>query len=355
MSLKISINSLYGALANEYFPLFNRDIAASITGNGRIFIQGVANYVNEKLRSFLKTDHDFLVYGDTDSVYFSLEKIVDKLTVTKTADILDKMVSFDQKFIDGWVQEYIELYSDNFNAFNRSVIGAKLEKIADKGIFVAKKKYALRAVWDEGSYLVENPKMAVTGLEIVRSSTPKFCRVYLKKSLPIIMDQDEKAVADFIKDVKVKFMEAPLDDIARVSGIGTLSYIGDIGSRFIKVKDNGSYDLNKMGKPQTAPINARAALNSNIFAREQGIDSTFPQITAKDKIKYIFLKTPNIVGDDVIAFFDSRFLEKSGVDEMADREHMFETFFMQPLNLMLDAVQYNVKKNFEMDLDAWDF
>lgn len=72
MALKISMNSLYGALSNKYFVLFNRDIAASITGNGRAYIRGMSIHVNKKLNSLLKRDEsnfeDFCTYNDTDSV-----------------------------------------------------------------------------------------------------------------------------------------------------------------------------------------------------------------------------------------------------------------------------------------------
>lgn len=344
MALKIGMNSLYGALANEYFPLFNRDIAASITGNGRIFIQGLAIYINKKLQTALQTKYDFVLYGDTDSVYFTLDPLVQKLDVTEKAEILDKLINFDQKYLDKWVQEYIDDYAEQFNAFNKKPIGAKLEKIADKGIFVAKKKYALRAVWDEGSFLLENPKTAVTGLEIVRSSTPGFCRKYLKQAIPIILDNGEKDVADFIASIKDEFMTAPVDYISRVSGIGSLAYDGDIG----KYQKPG-----KGGKMLTAPMNVRAAKNYNIFIKQQGLDGQFPEITDKDKIKYAFLKMPNKLGDDVIAFHDDRFLDAADLTRFVDREYMFDLVFLQPLQIMLDAVGYNVNKNFEFDLDMW--
>jgi len=357
MSLKISINSLYGALGNEYFPLFNRDVAASITGNGRIYIQGLSRFINEKLSQLFGED-DYRIYNDTDSGYFTLDILVKKMTEKEEmskSEILNKIVSFNEKYIDKWVGEYTEKFAKDFNCFNPSVIGAKPEKIADKGLFVAKKKYALRAIWDEGSFLVDHPKISVTGLEIVRSSTPKFCRKWLKEVLPVILDEDERAVADFIKEVKKKFMEAPIDDIARVSGIGTLSYVGELGGKYMKVNDDGSPALNINGQPQSAPINVRAALNSNNFSIQKGLNNIFPLITAKDKIKYVFLKTPNIVGDEVIAFFDSRFLEKAGLVDMVDKEHMFDLVFLQPLQLMLDAVEYNINRNFTMELDDWDF
>lgn len=352
MALKIAMNSLYGALANVHFPLFNRDIAASITGNGRIFIQGLANYINDKLQHALQSKSNFVVYGDTDSVYFTLDELVQKLKdkdadLTEVGDILDKVLSFDQKLLDPWVQEYIDLYADTFNAFNKDPIGAKLEKIADKGMFIAKKKYALRAVWDEGSFLVENPKMAVTGLEIVRSSTPMFCRKELKRVIDIILDNHEKEVVDFIKEAESAWKDAPINDISRVSGIGSLNYVGEPGALY-KVDDKGEYELNKNGKRLSAPMNVRAALNHNMWVEKNNMKS-YQHLTADDKIKYCFLVHPNPLGDDVVGYLDGQFLEDAGLLKYVDRDEMWERFFMSPLNIMLEAVQYDINTNFEID------
>lgn len=344
MALKIAMNSLYGALANVHFPLFNRDIAASITGNGRIFIQGLANYVNDKLQRTLGSKTNFVIYGDTDSVYFTLDELVKTLQskdadIVGTAKILDKVLSFDKKLMDPWVQEYIDIYSDTFNAFNAEPIGAKLEKIADKGMFIAKKKYALRAVWDEGSFLVEHPKMAVTGLEIVRSSTPMFCRKELKKAIDIILDHDEKSVINFINESESKWMKESINNISRVSGIGTLDYQGDIGSY---------HRINENGKSLTAPMNVRAAMNHNAWVDEKKL-SSYAKITAEDKIKYCFLVHPNPLGDDVVGYIDEKFLVDAGLYKYVDKSRMWDNFFMSPLNIMLEAVQYDINTNFEID------
>lgn len=351
MALKIAMNSLYGALANVHFPLFNRDIAASITGNGRIFIQGLATYINGKLQQALNSKANFVVYGDTDSVYFTLQELVDKISTKDpsldTAGLLDKILSFDKKLLDPWVQEYIDKYADDFNAFNKDPIGAKLEKIADKGIFIAKKKYALRAVWDEGSFLVENPKMAVTGLEIVRSSTPMFCRKELKKVIDIIMDHDERSVVDFIKTAEEGWYKASINDLSRVSGIGSLSYDGVPGSLF-KIDDKGDFELNKNGRKLSAPMNVRAAMNYNMFIEEHNMKS-YPKLTTDDKIKYVFLTTPNTLGDDVVGFLDEQFIHDANLLRFVDKSRMWEGFFMSPLNIMLDAVEYDINTNFEVD------
>jgi DNA polymerase elongation subunit (family B) len=68
MTQKIMINSLYGAIANKYFPLFNEDMAAAITGNGRYFIRKLSNYIEETLQKMHKSEKNYIMYGDTDSV-----------------------------------------------------------------------------------------------------------------------------------------------------------------------------------------------------------------------------------------------------------------------------------------------
>lgn len=67
LAQKVLINSLYGSLANRHFPLFNEHMAAAITGNGRYFIQKLANYIEETLQKMYKSDKPYIIYGDTDS------------------------------------------------------------------------------------------------------------------------------------------------------------------------------------------------------------------------------------------------------------------------------------------------
>ena len=78
MTAKISINSLYGAIAAKYFSLFNESIAQAITGNGRYFIKLLADKIENKCQSIVKSTKDYMMAGDTDSVYFQIEPIVDR-------------------------------------------------------------------------------------------------------------------------------------------------------------------------------------------------------------------------------------------------------------------------------------
>lgn len=109
---KTLINSLYGALANKYFPLANDKMAAAITGNGRYFIRKLANYIEEALQAIIPSEKAYIIYGDTDSV------TVDTLVKTDQGDI--KIEDLYEK-LSGNIEErgsdnFIKHVSDNINA-----------------------------------------------------------------------------------------------------------------------------------------------------------------------------------------------------------------------------------------------
>ena len=133
--LKLLINSLYGALANRWFPLFNEDIAAAITGNGRYFIRKLADYVEETLQNMHPMNTTYVVYGDTDSIYFHIEPFMDMyqaknpgLTIGEYVDWAD---SFEKKVIAPVIQQCVKDFAHELNAYNAEVIGVEREIIAD--------------------------------------------------------------------------------------------------------------------------------------------------------------------------------------------------------------------------------
>ena len=136
MTKKILINSLYGAMANKGFSLFNEKIAQSITGNGRFFIQYSANKIEEKLQSLMPSEKPFIVYGDTDSNYYQIGNIMSEIikkNPNKTInEYVDLAIKFEEKIIDPTIQESIKEFCELFNAYNQSAVGAKREVVSDK-------------------------------------------------------------------------------------------------------------------------------------------------------------------------------------------------------------------------------
>lgn len=331
---KVIINSLYGALANKYFKLFNVEIARAITGNTRFYLHLLNYRINEFLKEKTGKDKRFVLTNDTDSGYFELNDIVEKYyngpdDVIKKTEFLDEWI---KKELDPIIEKINKEFGEILNAFNPNVIKAEREVIADTGIYIAKKKYILRVYDNEGvKYTKDNPYIKITGVEIIKSSTPIFVQKYLKESINIILDKNQNELIEWLDSVKQKFIEQPLADIAKVSSVSSLDY--DIRTS------------------KSIPINSRAAIATNEYIQKsEELSKRFTQISAGDKIKLLYLKMPNPIGQNVFAFIDPAFAEL--FREYIDFDLCWDKYFMKPLNIMIAPLGWNIEKRTEA-LDEW--
>jgi hypothetical protein len=330
---KVLINSLYGALGNKHFPLFNEHMAAAITGNGRFFIRLLANNIEATLQDMYKFEKPYIVAGDTDSVYFTIEPFVQRhmemnpgLSINEYVDWAD---AFEKKIIQPIIKSTIEEFSNKLNAYNKEKIGAEREVIADSGVFAAKKKYYLRVRDSEGTRYPENdPKIKVMGLEIIKSSTPKWSQKYLKEAIPHILDKDENDLREWLKETKEKFISADLNEISQVGGVSRIDY-----------------NLEK----DVVPIGSRAAIRHNTYVQENNLTDKYALIQGGDKCKRLFLIEPNKFKSNIIAFTSDNFVDEI---DCVDYDMNFEKSFLNPLKLMVDCLNYNLEKETET-LDEW--
>jgi DNA polymerase elongation subunit (family B) len=344
MVSKVLINSLYGALGNQYFQLFNIEIARAITANTRFYIHLLRHRVNDILQAIAPFETPYYKYSDTDSVYFGIGPIVDKLFVEDASMTKEELVQAKTEFCDKFVQEVIDPcieevnfeFADMLNAYDASIIKTEREAISDVSVFLAKKKYFMR-VYDMEGVRYQEPDMKTMGIEIVRSSTPPFVKKYLLESINIIMDGDADQLITWVDNVKEQFTKQPLQDIAKTTGIGNLNY--DLAGTF------------KDGKKVTIPINSRAAIatNNHIEANNE-LAHRYSTINAGDKVKLLYLREPNPIGQNVFAFIDPLFSEK--FREHVDYDLCWEKYFMSSLNIMVNPLNWNINKRTEI-LDEW--
>ena len=335
LSEKTLINSLYGALANKWFPLFNEDMAAAITSNGRYFIQKLANYIEDSLQNLNPSNDKYIVYGDTDSVYFTITPFMDKyqeknpgLTLNEYVDWAD---SFEKKIVHPVITKCIDDFSVELNAFNKDVIGAEREIISDCAVFAEKKKYYARVRDSEGTRYPENdPYIKVMGLEVIKSSTPEWSKKMLREAIPIILDKSEQDVRQWINDIKQSFIT---EDVAKISSVGGVSRI--------------DYDLN--GKT-TVPIGSRAAIKHNLYIKENGLEDKIAPIQAGDKCKRVYLQEPNKFNSNIIAFTNEQFC--SEIKDCIDFDTQFHKGFLKPLELMTNCLGYDLERETQ-ELDDW--
>ena len=333
---KVLINSLYGALANPGFILFNESIAASITGNGRYFIQKVSNYVEKELQEKFPSSKSYIIYNDTDSFYYQIDSVVKKYKQNNPEISLEEEIDFCDRFSEKFIQPIIDKCVDDFayelNAYDKSHIGAKKEIIADVAVFCAKKKYYARVRDSEGTrYPLDAPKIKIMGLELAKSTTPKFTQDKLNQAINIILDKSEKDLKDFVKTCKEEFTKVPLTDIAAVGGVSNIDY-----------------DLEK---DKGIPFGAKAAICFNKYIQENNLTNIYTKIQSGDKTKRLFLRQPNKFGTEIIAFTSNEFAEKE-LKPYIDYDTNFEKNFMQPLNLMVESLDYRIDQETEV-LDDW--
>lgn len=331
---KTLINALYGALSNKYFLLFNEDIACAITGNGRYFIRKLADNIESALQKMFQQEKTYVVSGDTDSIYFHIEPFMNmyqeknpNLSINEYVDWAD---AFEKKIIQPIITSTIEEFSTELNAYNKNVIKAKREVIADAAVFCAKKKYFARVRDSEGiRYPALAPYIKVVGLELVKSSTPLWSKKYLKEAIPHILDKDEVELRDWFRTIKQEFITSDINSIAASGGINNLDY-----------------NLSAKG----VPIGSRSAIRYNDYIKLNKLDDVYQLIQPGDKCKRIFLIEPNKFNSEIISYNNDSFTQE--LEGLIDYDMNFQKNFLKPLEIMTASLNYNIKKETE-SLSDW--
>ena len=326
MARKIQLNSLFGAWGNEFFRFYDDRIAEGITITGQYIIRTVGKALNEYLNKICGTnDHIYSFYSDTDACYITLDNLVQKfykdLPPEKVVEILDKICSDKIEKIINKACDELMSYT---NAFERKVY-FKREVIAERGIWVAKKRYALNVYNNEGVQYNE-PKLKVMGLEIVRSSTPEPIREGLREAVKLVLTKSERHLQKFVSDFEEKFREYRPEEISFPRSVNGVEKYTDRSSIY----------------RQGTPMHVRGSLLYNHYLKEMKLDKKYELIREGDKIKFLYLKEPNTIGENCIAFVSS-IPEEFNLKKFADYDIMFEKAFLEPMNTILNGVGWSAK------------
>ena len=335
MARKIQLNSAYGAIGNQYFRYYKLANAEAITLSGQVSIRWIENRMNQYLNKILKTEgEDYVIASDTDSIYLNMGPLVDKFLSNKSGDktavvsLLDKICQDKlEPFIE---QSYTEL-ADYVQAYEQKMI-MKRENIAERGIWTAKKRYILN-VWNSEGVQYNEPKLKMMGIEAVKSSTPAPCRQMIKDGLKLMMNGTEEDVINFIDESRKKFKQLPPEEIAFPRSV----------SDVVKYKSHS--DIYSKG----TPIHCRGALLFNHYIKEKKLTNKYSLINNGEKIKFLYLKKPNIIQENVISFIQD-FPTELGLDKYIDYDLQFEKSFVEPLKSILDAIGWNVEKTVNLEL-----
>ena len=329
MARKIQLNSAYGAVGNQYFRYYNLLNAEAITLSGQVSIRWIENKMNQKMNKILKTeDVDYVIASDTDSIYLNLGPLVEgvykgrKETDEVIVGFIDKVCSME---LEPYIESSYEALAKYVNAYDQKMF-MKRETIANKGIWTAKKRYILNA-WDIEGVRFQEPKLKVMGIEAVKSSTPGACRDKIKECLKVIMNNDEEDAQEFIAQFREEFNELPIEDIAFPRGCNGINKWANQTSIYSK----------------GTPIHVRGALLYNYHNTKQRLTHKYPLIQDGEKIKFIYLKTPNKISENVISF-PNTFPKEFGLDKQVDYELQFSKSFLEPIKVIMDTIGWKPEK-----------
>ena len=328
-SLKICLNSAFGSLGNAYFRFYDIRNAEAITYSGQVVIKWIEKKLNEYLNNVAGTKNvDMILGADTDSCFLHFNPIVEKIFKDKQPEE-GEVIDFLTKVCDGVLQKFIDKSFDELcnltNAYE-NCLHMKREKICSSALWRKKKNYILN-VWDNEGVRYSEPKIKMSGIEAVKTSTPAFCRVAIKNAIDIIMNGEEDELIDFVKKTKNEFFKLSPEEISTPRGITDMDKFHSASTIYRK----------------STPMHSRGALLYNHHLKRFKLTHKYPLISNGEKIKVCYLKLPNPIRENVIAY--SRILPPElGIHKYIDYETQFDKTFMSPIISLLDIIGWRTEK-----------
>lgn len=327
MARKIQLNSLYGAMANEYFRFYDDRIAEGITLSGQYIIRATASALDTFVNKVVGTTGEmYSFYSDTDSCYITLKAVVDKFFADKDTDkLIDILDKIGSEQIEPCISVAMDSLVEYTHAYEKKIF-FKREAIADKAIWIAKKRYAMTVYDNEGTRYKE-PKLKVMGLEIVRSSTPAPVRESLKEAVRLTLTTDEKTLQKFIEKTRRDFKEMTPEEIAFPRGCNNL------------MKYTSMADIYQKG----TPMHVRGSLLYNHYLKKNNLTQKYEKIQEGDKIKFLYLKEPNTMRENCISF-PAMIPPEFNIHRYVDYDLMFQKAFLDPMITIVKSLGWETEE-----------
>ncbi len=336
---KILLNSAYGALLNEHCRFYDKRIGQSVTLSGRQIVKHMMSQINECVAGEYTHEGEAIVYGDTDSCYFSAWPIL-KDQVAKGE------LKWDKELCIGLYDSIADQANESFPQFmekafhaprkNGEIIKAGRELIGDRSIFITKKRYAINIFDKEGKRKDKDGKMGdikAMGLDLKRADTPKYVQEFLMNVLQMVIQQG-KGRDEVIEVVKnFKRILAAQDSWTKGSpkGVNKLTSYGEKEEKSSTGKAN-------------MPGHVRAALNYNYLRRVNG-DQYSQKIVDGMKVIVCKLK-PNPLGFTSIAYpTDELRLPQWFVELPFDDKEMEKTLVDEKIDNLLGVLEWDIRSN----------
>jgi DNA polymerase elongation subunit (family B) len=333
---KINLNSLYGAILNPGCRFFDKRIGQSTTLTGRSIAKHMDAYINECITGEYDHVGKAIIYGDTDSCYFSAWSVLEK-------EVKEGRMEWSKETAIALYDGVAEQVNESFPGFMEQafhcprdmgeLIKAGREMVADRTLFITKKRYAVNIIDLEGKRLDVNGKagkIKATGLDLKRSDTPKVIQDFLSTILTeVLAGADRDAIIERVRKFKYEFMERPGWEKGSPKRVNNLTKYGKAEER------EGKANM---------PGHVRAAMNWNTL-RRMNSDNYSMQIV--DGMKTIVCKLKsNALGWTSIGYpTDEMHLPQWFKDLPFDDGGMEATVVDQKIDNLLGVLAWDLKSS----------
>jgi DNA polymerase elongation subunit (family B) len=336
---KILLNSAYGALLNEHCRFYDKRIGQSVTLSGRQIVKHMMSQINETVEGKYTHEGNAIVYGDTDSCYFTAYP-------TLKPQIESGDLVWDKETCIGLYDGIADQANDSFPAFmekafhaprkNGEIIKAGRELIGDRSIFITKKRYAINIFDKEGKRKDKDGALGdikAMGLDLKRADTPKYVQEFLMDVLEMVL-QRGKLREDIIERVKeFKRVMVAQDSWTK----GSPKSVNNLTKHTVAFEKTGKCGVG----------HARAAINWNYLRRMNG-DNYSQSII--DGMKIIVCKLrPNPLGFNSIAYPVDELRLPNWFKELPfDDDAMESTLVDEKIDNLLGVLDWDIKSNIDV-------
>lgn len=341
-AIKLTMNSIYGAIGNNYFACFNPDVAEAVTLQGQDLIKFsekvVFKYFNEywandtELHQKLgitkarKVTNPMTIYGDTDSNYVTFQEVISSCDYK--GDPKQFILDINEYRLKGYLKKCFEVYSKKWGTVNYQDF--ELENIAINLILLGKKKYVANLVYEDGVHIDPLKRMKIVGVEMIKGGTPPFVREKLEYLTKHIFARGKNFnIKEFVKELK---------DIKRDFKLQSTNMI----SQSININDYNKYVINdttaiEVGKG--CPIHVRASAHYNYTVNNSKYKDKYSLIKSSDKINYYFVKVEKETDNNVFGYPQGTYPRE--IAPHMDFDTQFTKTILDPINRFIAVMGYN--------------
>ena len=336
---KILLNSAYGALLNEHCRFYDKRIGQSVTLSGRQIVRHMMSQINQTVTGDYTHEGEAIVYGDTDSCYFSAY-------TTLKSQIESGDVEWNKDICIGLYDSIADEANQSFPAFmerafhaprkNGEIIKAGRELIGDRSIFITKKRYAINIFDKEGKRKDKDGKMGdikAMGLDLKRADTPKYVQEFLMHILSMVIQQGKgrEDVIEKVKEFKRVLSEQDSWTKGSPKSVNNLTMYGE-------------REANSKTGRENMPGHVRASLNYNYLCKLNG-DNYSMKIVDGMKVIVCKLRT-NPLGFTSIAYpTDELRLPKWFKELPFDDQAMEQTLVDEKIDNLLGVLNWQIREN----------